>query len=52
MEGVYEIMSELAIGGNIYPSSREYQAVPLSPFFALAAQVLCIKLQDGVHQNP
>ena len=33
VEGVYEIVSELAIGRNIYPSSIEYQAVLLSPFF-------------------
>jgi len=34
VEGVYEIVSELAIRGNIYPSSIEYQAILLSPFFA------------------
>jgi len=34
MEGAYEIVSELAIGGNIYPSSIEYQAILLSPIFA------------------
>jgi len=33
MEGAYEIVSELAVGGNIYPSSIEYQAILLSPFF-------------------
>ena len=34
MEGAYEIMSELAVGGNIYPSSIEHQAILLLPFFA------------------
>src|SRR5882724_3271373 len=33
MEGAYEIVSELAVRGNIYPSSIEYQAILLLPFF-------------------
>src|SRR5882724_4914290 len=35
VEGIYEIVSELAIRRNIYPSSVEYQAILLSPFFII-----------------
>ena len=37
MEGIHNVVSELAIGRDIDPPPKEYQAIPFLPFFMVQA---------------